>query len=463
MAPRAARAALLLAAWIALSGSAHCQSEDLAVPAVAGLGPFSQPDEGADFETLSMFRLGNAVFRQTWTPAGQGRAHFDGLGPLYNAPSCESCHVNDGRGRPPGEGGEAYESTSMIVNLASSNPDSRADPAPDPNYGHQLQDFAIAGLKPEGRIRADYSHSAFTFADSSRIALRAPRFSIADRAYGPLDPATRISARIAPPMIGLGLIARIAPEDILSLADPDDRDGDGISGRARLIAGKGHEPHLGRFGWKAGQADLAGQIALALSRDMGISSGRHPMGFGDCTSAQRLCRRAPDGNSAAFEGVEAHSVILNWLLAYSENLAVPAPRQLDDPEITAGRALFSAIACARCHRAGFVTGEDTDAPHLAGREIAPYSDFLLHDMGPDLAGGVDGPQATAREWRTAPLWGIGLTGEVNGNMAFLHDGRARSITEAIAWHGGEAASARDAFAALTRADRARLLAFVEAL
>jgi len=428
-----------------------------------GVSPFGLPDPGADFETLSDFRLGSAVFRQVWTPAGEGAAHFDGLGPLYNARSCDGCHARDGRGRPPPAGGGAYPAASMILRLARAGEAADSGMAPDPVYGRQLQDAALAGFAPEGRLRVDYAETAFVFADGETAMLRRPRFSIADAAHGPPHAATVASARIAPAMIGAGLIERIPAGDIIAGADPDDRDGDGISGRANLVDAGGAMLAVGRFGWKAAQPDLESQISTALSLDMGIATARHPAGYGDCTAAEAACRAAPDGATPAFESLEAHSVIVGWLVRYAANLAVPAPRGVDGATVAAGKALFADIGCAACHRPAFTTAPDPDQPHLGNRRIAPYSDFLLHHMGEGLADGLAEGRAAGGEWRTQPLWGIGLTREVNGNTAFLHDGRARSLTEAILWHGGEAAAARQAFAALDAASRARLIAFLDAL
>jgi CxxC motif-containing protein (DUF1111 family) len=464
MARRAACAAALAAVVLAHPGAPAAGAADepggspSAPPSVFGF-----PDPAADFETLSDFRLGRAVFRQFWTPAGEGPAHFDGLGPLYNARSCESCHVGDGRGRPPGDGAGGGDALTMIVKLAWPDRDAARAMVPDPVYGAQLQDRAIAGHAAEGRVAVTWTGETFAFADGERAHLRRPDFTIAAPAYGRIAPGLVVSARIAPPLVGLGLVQRIAEADIIAGADPDDRDGDGISGRAAIVTSEHGALALGRFGWKASQPTVAGQIAAALSADMGVSSEPRPAGHGDCTPSQRRCRAAPDGNSAEFENLEAPPAILKWLVRYTENLAVPPRQDPADAGVGQGEAIFAAIGCGACHRPEFSTRPDPDQPHLGGRRVAPYSDFLLHDMGEGLDDGFAEAGAAAGEWRTAPLWAIGLTGEVNGNLAFLHDGRARSLTEAIVWHGGEARAARDAFAGLARADRGRLLSFLGSL
>jgi CxxC motif-containing protein (DUF1111 family) len=417
-------------------------------------GPFGQPEPGADFETLSDFRLGRAVFEREWEMAGAGSAAFDGLGPLHNAPSCAACHVKDGRGRPPDGGDGAI--ASLLAVLAG------PDGAPDPVLGHQLQDFAVSGAAAEGRLAVTWTAVGVTLADGTAVELRRPRFAVqAPPGAGP-DPATRIGPRLAPQLIGLGLLERVGEADIAALADPADRDGDGISGRANRVDSPSlGGAALGRFGWKAGRAGVGDQIARALARDMGLSSRLEPDGHGDCTDRQPACRAQPTGADPD-TGLEVANAILGWLTAYASNLAVPPPRPaLADAR--GGEALFHGAGCARCHVPALRTRADPDAPHLSGRQIRPYTDLLLHDMGEDLADGIGEGLASGTEWRTPPLWGVGLADAVNGNAFFLHDGRARSVTEAILWHGGEAAPAREAFAAMGEADRARLVAFVESL
>jgi CxxC motif-containing protein (DUF1111 family) len=265
-------------------------------------------------------------------------------------------------------------------------------------------------------------------------------------------------------MIGLGLLEAVAAEDILAAADPDDADRDGISGRPNrvwdLASG---QVRLGRFGWKAGEPSIAQQSGLAMAGDIGIGNPTAPAPFGDCTAAEAACRAAPDGNSPQYAGLEAPQEVMDQIVFYSRHLAVPARRAVNDPAVLAGKRLFYAAGCTGCHRPKLATRRDWEVAELAGQLIWPYTDLLLHDMGEGLADGRPEGVASGREWRTAPLWGIGLTAEVSGHTQFLHDGRARSLTEAILWHGGEAQAARDAFAALPAAERAALLAFLGSL
>jgi len=423
------------------------------------------PVDGMDFESLSKFRLGRSVFRRVFTQAGEGASGFDGVGPLMNAASCAGCHVNDGRGAPPPPVGGAYGSVTMILKLFSKRGE---PPAPVNIYGTQLQDFAIPGIKPEGRIRVDYGVTVFTYPDGNTVNLRVPEFSVENAAYGPLDPEIVKAPRIAPPLIGLGFLAAIPEDDLMAHADPGDADGDGVSGRLPLVeslAGTNTAP--GRFGWKSTMATLEDQIAAALALDMGLSSPLIPASYGDCTSEQPECLAQANGESAEFENLEIHTAPFSWLARYSEAIAAPAPRPgAGDPE---GVALFENTGCATCHTPSHDLPPNPRRSFLGDRTIWPYTDLLVHDMGASLADPSAGSDtepdanASAREWRTPPLWAVGLSRAINGNTGLLHDGRARDVEEAILWHGGEAAGSRARFAALTRADRQRLIAFVNAL
>jgi CxxC motif-containing protein (DUF1111 family) len=263
-------------------------------------------------------------------------------------------------------------------------------------------------------------------------------------------------------MLGLGLLEAIPAADILAHADPDDADGDGISGRPRLLpGGDGGGPVLGRFGWKAGTPTVRVQSAEAFSSDMGLSSPLYPDPAGDCTPAQTACRAGPHGHEV--DGHEVDGRSLDLVTFYAKNLAVPARAGANDPQVRAGRALFHQAQCAACHVPAFVTHRLRGQPAQSFQLIWPYTDLLLHDMGPGLADNRPEGRATGSEWRTPPLWGIGLTAQAGGQPAFLHDGRARTLIEAILWHGGEAEAARDAVAAMPKADRDALVAFLESL
>ena len=309
-----------------------------------------------------------------------------------------------------------------------------------------------------------YEEVPVELAGGEIVNLRKPTYGVADLGYGPMHPEVMLSPRLAPPMIGLGLLEAIAEADILAGADPDDGDGDGISGRAnRVWSVEQGKVMLGRFGWKAGQPSLAEQGAGAMAGDIGISNPLAAASWGDCTEAQADCRAAPHGESERHDGLEASAQVMDLILFYGRNLAVPARRSVDDPEVLRGKAMFYGAGCTGCHTPKFATRRDAEVPALAGQLIWPYSDMLLHDMGEGLADHRPEGAATGTEWRTQPLWGIGYTEAVNGHTFFLHDGRARNLTEAVLWHGGEAQAARDAFAAMPKADRDALIAFLNSL
>ncbi|MER9490377.1 di-heme oxidoredictase family protein [Mesorhizobium sp. M0006] len=425
---------------------------------------FSQPSENITFEEQGNFKLGNALFRKNWVSSPSSTQASDGLGPLFNERACQNCHLKDGRGRPPAADSRT---TSMFLRLArdASTAEEKAEIAvhkvlnfPDPVYGAQLQELAVPGLKGEGRMYVDYRKEKVTLGDGSIVSLRKPSYSLDGLGYGPLDPRTTLSPRLTPPMIGLGLIEQIAPADILAHADPDDRDG--ISGKPNMVRDlSSGQLTLGRFGWKAQTASIRQQAADAFAGDIGISTPEEPSHWGDCTAAEEACLAMPNGVQKRLGPVEAPPPVMDLVTFYSQNLAVPARRDVGAPAVLAGKKLFYEMGCIACHTPKFVTMRGNKAQ--AFQLIWPYSDFLLHDMGPGLADGQAVGDATGSEWRTPPLWGIGLTKTVNGNAFFLHDGRARTLAEAILWHGGEGQKARDRFAAANTADRDALIKFLE--
>jgi CxxC motif-containing protein (DUF1111 family) len=432
---------------------------------------FSEPSASLSFEERAGFEIGNGIFRREWVIAPASTQAADGLGPLYNARACQNCHLKDGRGHPPTGPDDAAASMFLRLSIPPRTgaerdliASHRANVIPDPTYGGQLQNFAIPGQLPEGRMVIDYQEIPVDLAGGETVHLQKPSYRIADLAYGPLDPGVMMSPRVAPPMIGLGLLEAVAPEDILANADPDDADHDGISGRPNWIWSIADQKVvLGRFGWKAGEPSLDQQGGLALAGDIGVGNPMQPAAWGDCTEAQVKCRAAPNGNSPQYDNLEAPAKIMAQILFYARNLAVPARRDVDDPTVLEGKRLFYTSGCIGCHRPKFATRRDWELKALGGQLIWPYTDLLLHDMGEGLADHRPEGEASGREWRTPPLWGIGLTGTVGGHTFFLHDGRARNLVEAILWHGGEAEAARDAFAKLPKEERDALLAFLNSL
>ena len=431
---------------------------------------FSHPSANMSFKRERDFRVGNGIFRKTWVSSPSSTTSSDGLGPLFNARACQRCHLKDGRGRPPTTGERAE---TMFLRL-SIPPQTAADRAvlrehrqatiPDPTYGGQLQNFSIQGVYAEGEMTIAYEEMPVVLAAGEVVSLRAPTYGVSGLHYGPLHPETMLSPRVAPPVIGMGLLEAIADADILSGADPDDRDGDGISGRANLVWSDEHgKPMLGRFGWKAGQPSVSQQSAGAFRGDVGISTPLYPRPDGDCTAAQETCRAAPHGGASAQNTVEASAALFDLLTFYTRNLGVPARRDIGEAQVLAGKRLFYDANCIGCHRPKFVTRRDSFGEEQSFQLIWPYTDLLLHDMGEGLADGRPEGEASGREWRTPPLWGIGLTETVSGHTLFLHDGRARSLLEAILWHGGEAEAAKQRVIAMTREERAALLAFLNSL
>ncbi|TPI48989.1 thiol oxidoreductase [Mesorhizobium sp. B2-9-1] len=431
---------------------------------------FSQSSANITFEEEGTFKLGNALFRKNWVSSPSSTQASDGLGPLFNERACQNCHLKDGRGRPPeGDAG----STSMFLRLAR-NADSAEEKTaltdhkllnfPDPVYGAQLQDLAVPGLRGEGRMRVDYQEQKVTLGDGAVVSLRKPNYTIENLGYGPLDPRTTLSPRLTPPMIGLGLIEQIAPADILVNADPDDRNSDGISGRPNIVRNElNGQVILGRFGWKAQTASIRQQAADTFAGDIGISTPEVRKPWGDCTEAQKDCLAMPNGVQQRLGTAEAPPPVMDLVTFYSQNLAVPARRDIGKPDVLAGKKQFYEMGCVACHTPKFVTMRGTPNKAQAFQLIWPYSDFLLHDMGEGLADGQRVGQASGSEWRTPPLWGIGLTATVNGNAFYLHDGRARTLAEAILWHGGEGQKARDRFAGAAAVDREALIKFLESL
>ena len=422
---------------------------------------FSLPSANLSPSRRLDFSVGNSFFRNPWVTAPATTTARDGLGPLFNTNGCQNCHIKDGRGHPPQP--DALSSVSMLVRLSIPAGSEHAQiierlgVLAEPIYGGQLHDMANPGVAAESKVRVSYSTQQVSFADGTQVDLRKPSLEISQLGYGDLHPDTLFSARIAPPMIGLGLLEAIPETAILANADPEDSDGDGISGRANQVWDRaGQRTMLGRFGWKAGQPSLNQQNAEAFANDMGLTSTL--VAHDNCTTAQTDCRGAPHGGEP-----EVSDNILASVLFYSRNLGVPARREVDAPQVLKGKDLFHQAGCQGCHTPQFTTAADAAEPELANQLIRPYSDLLLHDMGAGLADNRPEFLASGREWRTPPLWGIGLTETVSGHTQLLHDGRARNLLEAILWHGGEAEAAKQQVLTFNAEERAALLAFLNSL
>ncbi|MGY2438722.1 di-heme oxidoreductase family protein [Pseudomonas sp. SDO52101_S400] len=426
---------------------------------------FSLPSANLPPSRRVDFSVGNSFFRSPWVIAPSTTTARDGLGPLFNTNACQGCHIKDGRGHPPTP--DSVNAVSMLVRL--SIPDApqyaklieQVGVVPEPVYGGQFQDMAVPGVAPEGKVRVDYTPVPVRFKDGTEIELRKPVLQITQLGYGPMHPDTRFSARVAPPMIGLGLLEAIPEEAILANAAAQAKENNGINGRPNRVWDDAQQKTvMGRFGWKAGQPNLNQQNVHAFSGDMGLTTSLRP--FDDCTDAQIACKQAPNGNGPDGEP-EVSDNILRLVLFYSRNLAVPARRGVNDAQVLAGKNLFFQAGCQSCHTPKYTTAANAAEPELANQVIRPYSDLLLHDMGEGLADNRTEFQASGRDWRTPPLWGIGLTQAVSGHTQFLHDGRARNLLEAVLWHGGEAKAAQQQVLSFNAEQRAALLAFLNSL
>ncbi len=335
------------------------------------------------------------------------------------------------------------------------------------NYGDQFQnrsldgrnvDLAYAGaaVPAEAELYLDWEERTVSFADGETVVLRKPRLRIENLAFGSLGAEIMTSLRIAQPMVGMGFLEAVPEQTLLAVARR--QKAQGFDGRPNYVwDAVNNRTTLGRFGWKANQPSLKQQTAAAALGDMGVASPLFPEQ--NCPPVQEICARHLPGNVPEIIGHEIETVEI-WL----RGLAVPARRNMADPEVRRGEKLFAEAQCAACHVPEMKTAETfPPLPQLANQTFRAYTDLLLHDMGEDLADGRPDFKAGPRDWRTPPLWGLGLSQTVSGSTAMLHDGRARNVTEAVLWHGGEAEVSRDAFRNLTKAEREALVRFVEAI
>ncbi len=416
---------------------------------------FSLPAANLPVEKLRDFTFGNRLFNTNWVTAPASTSKFDGLGPTFNRVSCSACHIFDGRGRPPEHTGAPMNS--MLVRLSMPGQGEHGGVKPHPRYGDQLQDRAITGVPAEGRAIIHYSEVSGKYPDGDYYCLRVPRYEFVDLNFGPLGEDVLFSPRVAPAVFGLGLLESVPEEMVLAFAQAQKGNADGISGRPNYVWDI-HEGkmRLGRFGWKANQPSLRQQTAGAFAGDIGITNP--DIQDEGISSVQVAARHAYHEKLT-----EIDENFFAKIIFYSRTLGVPARRGVNDRKIIKGEALFKRIGCAVCHIPSMKTGSNTEIPQLANQNIAPFTDLLLHDMGVGLADGRPDFQASGNEWRTPPLWGIGLVKVVNKHTFFLHDGRARNLEEAILWHGGEAQTAKDRFKKLSLQQRLELIAFLNSL
>lgn len=414
---------------------------------------FSHPAPALNTAQRQTFDQGNRLFNTNWVPAGAKGSAFTGLGPLYNRSSCVACHVRDGRGQPPNQ---AQPSLSLLIRISLPGIAAHGAPTPVPGYGLQINDQALPGVPPEANVAIAWREIPGLYGDGEPFSLRAPLLRIANAAYGDLPADLQTSIRVAPAVFGLGLIEALSDSAIVALADPDDLNHDGISGRVNSVYSK----HMGRFaigryGWKANIATLQDQTLDAALFDIGLTSEQVPQQ--NCEATQSACLQAIIGPAP-----ELSLAMTAKITAYLRMLGVPKPRPATS-ESAHGATLFRDFQCAACHVDRLTTDAHSGLKHLHNQIFRPYTDLLLHDLGEDLSDQRPDFAASGSEWRTAPLWGIGLIPSVNGHNFYLHDGRARGIAEAILWHGGEAQAAKERFRNASSAERRALIAFVERL
>ncbi|TBR45042.1 hypothetical protein CBF23_000640 [Marinomonas agarivorans] len=412
--------------------------------------------------------LGQALFEKLWVASPSSTTASDGLGPLFNARSCHSCHLNNGKGHAPTELQNGVEVPSFFLRLKQwPRPDSnnsKTAVAPDPIYGTQLQTNANINIRPEANLTLTYQYKTVTFADGTTSELRKPVYQLNNLSYGKLSNATQLSGRVSPSIIGVGLFDSITEADLLNSADPDDKNNDGISGRVNTVWDKTMQTwRVGRFGWKATTATLTEQNQSAFNGDLGISTPLFPNPYGDCTTHQVACLSLPNGNSPHMENLEANSEVIKVVDIFTALSAPPKIRNLNRETFKEGKKVFDLLQCSACHTSVQRTGKDTTFPELNNQTFYPFTDLLLHDMGQELADVGKEFDALGSEWRTAPLWGLSLSKLASGKQSFLHDGRARNIDEAILWHGGEGQKSRDSYLKLDKSQRSLLIRFLESL
>ncbi|MGH8677404.1 MAG: di-heme oxidoredictase family protein [Burkholderiales bacterium] len=439
-------------------------------------GPFSTVETGAQAfavpyaaiskEQAAQFAEGHAQFNEAWVVAPDPSGVW-GLGPTFNEDRCAHCHANNGRSRAAAEHGQA--ALGLLVRLSIPGRSEHGGPVPHPNYGDQLQNRGIDGRVPaEGQAIITYQMHTVSFADGERAELRAPKIEFSELQFGELGPEVMVSLRTAPQVVGLGLLEAVPEEAILSIANEQEKLG--VRGKPNYVWDvENEQKSLGRFGWKANQPSIRQQIAAAFIGDIGATS--YLFQAENCPPVQKACLDTPSAASCGGQGgctgntfrPEVNPSRLKNITAYLQMLAVPARRNVEDPAVKRGERLFADAQCGACHVPELKTGPRPAIPAAANLPIRPYTDLLLHDMGEALADGRPDFEASGREWRTPPLWGIGLLGVVSGHSDLLHDGRARNVTEAILWHGGQAQKSREAFRDMAKADREALVKFVESL
>ncbi len=393
---------------------------------------------------------GRSFFNIPWAEAPSATSARDGLGPLYSANTCIHCHPNNGAGIATKN---THISRSLVMRLSLKHDENTSKELlekkgfiPEPIYGGQLSLHSTSNTPYEGRIHVSYEKINGRYDDNTSYELLSPSYTIDNLQYGPFHKNVNIAPHIGLALVGLGAIESIEEKDILSQEDIDDRDKDGISGKANWVYNpESKRQELGRFTWKAAASTVKQQAANAAHNDMSLSNPIYP---GDnCTDVQKECKNAPQGRHEFDLPMDR----LDAITFYLKTLRIP--RQRKSENFDKGKKLFNEIGCVKCHTSSYKLSD--------GNTIHPFSDFLLHDMGEELSDGHTMFDAEANEFRTPPLWGIGLYKKVSKKTALLHDGRARSIEEAILWHNGEAKIQKEMFTKLTKEKREYLLEYLK--
>jgi CxxC motif-containing protein (DUF1111 family) len=428
-----------------------------------GRNAFSFSAANLTDEERTRFVIGNSFFKRNWVEAPASTKVRDGLGPHFITRSCGGCHVQDGRGAPP-DIAKGEQPIALLLRLSVPVVGEHGGVVPDPVYGDQFDNFAVQQVRPEGKAIISYQDIKGRFADGTSYTLLQPRYAFKDLGYGPMAKDVMVSPRIAPQLIGVGLLEAIPEAEILVNAARQKARSDAIKGMPNRVWDEyAKKMMLGRYGWKANVASIAHQTGGAFNGDIGITSSLFPNEA--CTPQQTDCLAAPRGGHG--QAAEIDDKTLGDVVFYQATLAPPARRAANDPRVLRGQKLFEQAQCAACHRPSYVTAQSPNpglsSTALNGQTIWPYTDLLLHDMGEGLADGRPDFAASGRQWKTPPLWGIGLIPDVNGHNCLLHDGRARGVLEAVLWHGGEAEASRQRVLEMKQREREDLVKFVESL
>lgn len=411
---------------------------------------FKQAIDGLDARQEKVHAIGDGTFDQVFVAAPA--PHFGGLGPIFNNLACINCHRNDGGGFPS----TGSSNSGLLFRISIPGMDEHGGPLGAPGFGGQIQDQALLGTASEANATISYTDLPVTYPDGTTVTLRQPAYGL-HNSYIALPGSYMLSPRLAPRLVGLGLLENIPESTILSFVDAGDQNSDGITGRANYVYDSyTKKMEIGRFGLKANTPTLLLQVATAYQQDMGVTSYMQPL---ESAYGQSQMNSIGAGDT----GDELIDSLMNYVTFYVQTLAVPARRDVLDSVNKRGAVLFNQVNCSGCHRPTMQTGVNA-AINLSSERIHPYTDLLVHDMGDGLADNRPDYLATGKEWRTTPLWGIGLLAKANGGTPyFLHDGRARTIEEAILWHDGEAAKSKQQFMQLSQSDRAALLKFLNSL